>query len=522
MERAVARPARSGKGMVVAPHWQASEAGADVLRRGGNAIEAVVAASATLSVLYPHFCGLGGDAVWMVTDRAGKVECFLGIGQAPADISGVGEIALRGPRSMLTTACLVDSWEKLLSFSSGNWAGRERLGGLLEPAIALAIEGFSVSPSQKFWFDFRAGERAAWPGFADVFLGEGTQRQPQLAKTLQAIARNGAREFYEGELAGRIAKGLAEAGSRLTAADLAKTATRNVEPVKLTYRDVELFAPPPPTQGVTTLGIMGVLRAFAITGMTPGGMDHYHHLVEAVKQAFLDRQQIADPDFAETDVAARLLDAKRLEAKARAVYPENALPWPQLYRPGDTAFLAATDAEGRCACLLQSLYFDWGSGVVVGDTGILWQNRGAAFSLDPQSQNCLQPGKRPFYTLNPGIGLKNGSPHLVYGTQGADGQPQTLSLLLSLLIDHGLDPSSALAQPRFLLGKTFSDSRDTLKLEENAGAEVFAGLAAKGHEMSAIDCLSQLGGQAGIIRIEADGSITGAHDPRSDGGAIGL
>ena len=172
--------------------------------------------------------------------------------------------------------------------------------------------------------------------------------------------------------------------------------------------------------------------------------------------------------------------------------------------------------------MLQSIYFDWGSGVVAGDTGILWQNRGAAFSLDPASPNCLRAGKRPFYTLNPGMALRDGRPHLLYGTQGADGQPQTLALLLSLLIDHGLDPLAALSQPRFLLGRTFSDSRDSLKIEANAGAALVARLAAMGHEVSPIDAFSQLGGQAGVIRINDDGSVEGAHDPRSDGGAIGV
>jgi len=247
----------------------------------------------------------------------------------------------------------------------------------------------------------------------------------------------------------------------------------------------------------------------------------YHHLVEAVKQAFLNRDRIADPDFTD-EPFADWLQPDRLAAKSGAIDPTRAMAWPHLYRQGDTAFLAATDANGRSACVLQSIYFDWGSGVVVGDTGIVWQNRGAAFSLDPDSPNRFAAGKRPFYTLNPGMALREGHPHLLYGTQGADGQPQTLALLLSLLIDHRLDPLSALSRPRFLLGRTFSDSRDTLKIEENVGGDVVARLKALGHEVSTIDAFSQLGGQAGIVRIGADGLIDGAHDPRSDGCAMGI
>lgn len=513
--------ARSTKAMIATPHWLASEAGAKVLARGGNAVEALVAAGAALGVAYPHFCGLGGDAVWMVSDEKGEARTFLGIGQAAADARPEGTIPVRGPQSTLTTAALVDSWDKLLAFSAAEWGGRESLGDLLADAIEIAETGFSVSPSQRFWHEFRAAEIADWPGFAPLFQREGLQYQPQLAASLRAIAMRGARDFYEGELAQRIAQGLAEAGSPLTAADLAATRTEMVEPLRLAYRGVELLAPPPPTQGVTTLGIMGVLRSLAVNETHACDAQHYHLLVEAVKQAFLDRGVIADPIFSD-DVSSRLLDPTRLAAKAAAIRPDQALSWPHSYRHGDTSLLAAVDSQGCVASLLQSIYFDWGSGVVAGDTGILWQNRGAAFSTDPQSPNCYAPGKRPFYTLNPGLALKDGRPHLVYGTQGADGQPQTLALILSLLLDHGLDPASALARPRFLLGKTFSDSRDSLKIEESAGGEVLSGLAERGHEVSSIPSLSPLGGQAGIIRIGADGAMEGAHDPRSDGGAIGL
>jgi len=512
--------ARSSRGMITTPHWLASEAGARVLARGGNAIEALVAAGAVLSVVYPHFCGLGGDAVWMVSDAAGHAQAFLGIGQA-AEAGPTGDIPLRGPGSTLTTACLVDSWDKLLAFSAGSWGGSEQLAALLDDAIAAAENGFPVSRSQSFWHDFRNMELAAWPGFADIFQRDGIQVQPALARSLKSIARHGAREFYEGALAQDIAAGLADAGSPLTTADLAATQTDMVNPLRQTYRDTVLLAPPPPTQGVTTLGIMGILDHLPIADVAPDSADHYHALVEAVKQAFLDRNLIADPRFG-SDISHVLLDPARLAAKAGAIDRGRALPWPQLCRHGDTALLAAVDSEGRCASLLQSLYFDWGSGVVAGDTGILWQNRGAAFSADPESPNLYQPGKRPFYTLNPGLVLKHGRPHLVYGTQGADGQPQTLALLLSLLIDHGLDPLAALSRPRFLLGRTFSDSRDSLKIEENIGSQVIAALAAMGHEISAIEAFSPLGGQAGMIRLDSDGSITGAHDPRSDGGAIGL
>ena len=202
--------------------------------------------------------------------------------------------------------------------------------------------------------------------------------------------------------------------------------------------------------------------------------------------------------------------------------PHAALPWPQPFRTGDTVYIGVADAAGRSASLLQSIFYDWGSGVVAGDTGILWQNRGGAFSLDPGSPNALAPGKRPFYTLNPGIALEEGRPCLLYGTQGADGQPQTLSVILSRLIDHGLDPEEALARPRVpprahLLGHQGQpedrERRVRGRHDRPRGA---------GHALAPIAPRNPLAGQAGVIAIAADGLMRGAHDPRSDGQALGV
>ncbi|WP_320199526.1 gamma-glutamyltransferase family protein [Agrobacterium sp. rho-13.3] len=513
--------ARSRRGMVTTPHHTATEAGAKVLRRGGTAIEAVIAAGAALSVLYPHFCGLGGDAIWIVADRTGRRQTIMGIGQAAQTLPTLDTIPQRGPLSALTTAGLVDSWGEALRYSHENWQGTENLAALLADAIELASEGFPVSQSQKYWHDFRRQEIRDWPGVNALFVTDGVQRQPQLAGALERIARQGHREFYEGELAHHIAASLEAAGSPIRFDDMKNTRARIAEPISLAYRGLELLAPPPPSQGVTTLGIMGVLSKFDMAEVDPASADFYHLCIEAVKQAFLERGQIADPDFVAQACGEWLADAT-LARKAAAIDRQAALPWPFRHQTGDTVYLAAVDAEGRCASTLQSTYYDWGSGVLLSETGILWQNRGAAFSTDPGSPNVLAPGKRPFYTLNPGMALRNGQPHLLYGTQGADGQPQTLTVLLSRLIDHGFDPLQALAAPRFLLGRTFSDTRDNLKIEGLVGEDVLRALSALGHETIEIPALSALSGQAGVIRVNDDGWIDGAHDPRSDGCAIGV
>ena len=480
-------------GIVTSPHPLATEAGAKVLRAGGDAVEAAIAVGATIGVVYPHFCGLGGDSVWLVADREGRRAAFLGIGQAAQTLPAFdGAIPTRGPLSMLTTACTVNSWRHALEWSAREWGGRASFSPLLTDAIAHARDGFPVSKSQAFWLTFRRDEATRWPGFASAFMPEWPPqvgslfRQDGVARTLQAIAADGPRSFYDGELAKTLAAGLAAAGSPLTAADLAATRTREAAPLSLVYRGYELLAPPPPTQGLSTLAIMGVLEHFDLHALGAGSADHIHLCVEAVKRAFLTRDAIADPDFAPQPVE-EWLNPERLAAAARTITIGQALAWPQPFRTGDTVFYGIVDAQGRSASVLQSLYFDWGSGVPVGETGILWQNRGAAFSVVPGSPNALAPGKRPFYTLNPGLGLKDGKPAFVYGTQGADGQPQTLSMVLTRLIDFGETPAAALAGPRFLLGKTFSDSRDSLKIESDVGAATLADLTARGHELSPIE-----------------------------------
>ncbi|MCC9624461.1 gamma-glutamyltransferase family protein [Thalassospira sp. MA62] len=520
------------RAMVTSPSTAASQAGADVLRQGGTAIEAVVATAAVLAVTYPHFCGIGGDAVWMISDASGRVQSLMGIGQAGENaintITPGTPIPTRGAASTLTTACTVDSWQTALDHSTNHWGGTRNLANLMAPAIDLAENGFAMSESQCFWLDFRKDEFRDWPGFSALFAPDGKMPKPgdhfiqgDLARSLKRIAQYGARDFYEGELAKQIIAGLSDAGSPLTAHDLAQTRTRIADPVSLPYGDVVLYAPPAPTQGLATLMTMGVLDALGTKDWSESNTDHFHLVVEAIKQAFLERDRIGDPDTT-SDEFTDMLSPENLARAARDISTSSAMVWPHPFRHGDTVFLAATDDRGNCASVLQSTYFDWGSGVVAGDTGIVWQNRGAAFSTQTGHVNEIAAGKRPFYTLNPGMALKGGKPHLLYGTQGADGQPQTLAMLLTRLLDFGLSPADALAQPRFLLGKTFSDAHDSLKLEADAGIGVFEDLAARGHLLREIPTKSALAGQAGVIRIDENGFVDGAHDPRSDGMAIGI
>lgn len=503
-------------GALTTPHPLATKAGLAVLRQGGTAPEALIAAGAVLTVVMPHFCGLGGDAVWLVADRKGRARSFLAIGQGVSRPMPASPLPLRGAGSILTTAAVVDGWHHAHEHARQHLGGRMVWGDLLAPAIAAAENGYDVTPSQAFWADYRAGEIENWPGFEGLFLHKGRSvpagqrlRQPGLAHALNEIASEGAQAFYTGALSRRIVEGLTDAGAVISAEDLARTTTREVFPLSQSYRGVALLAPPPPTQGLTTLQIMGILQRYDLQSLEVGSANHLHLCVEAVKRAFLDRPAIADSG--DKDLAQSLLDPAHLDQLAAGISQDQAMPWPHLWQHGDTVYLGAIDDQGNAASVLQSTYFDWGSGVVAGDTGILWQNRGAAFSSDTRHPNTFAPGKLPFYTLNPGIALRDGTPAFVYGTQGADGQPQTLAMLLTRLIDFSQDPETALAAPRFLLGRTFSDQRDSLKIEAHAGEAVIAALAAKSHEICPISALSPLAGLAGIVTAKA-----GFQDPRGN------
>src|SRR3954471_5536669 len=317
--------ARSRQGMVTSPHDLASQAGLEVLQAGGNAIEAAIAIGATLSVTYPHFSGLGGDAFMIISDRNGKGITLSGIGQAAAKpLSYSGTIPVRGPGSALTAAAAVDTWDQAFEFSRRSWGGRQAWKDLFKRPIQYAADGFPLTPSQRFWSNFRAKEIGNWPDVVRMFTFDGripedgeTFRQPDLARTLNVVAENGAREFYEGDLAARIARGLQQAGSPLTADDLARCRARNESPLRVAYRGGELVSLRPPTQGITTLEIMGTLDRFDLAAIPEGSADYYHLLVEAVKTAFIDRNRyVADPDFVDVP-ANRLLSRANLDGHAQ-------------------------------------------------------------------------------------------------------------------------------------------------------------------------------------------------------------
>ncbi len=508
------------QGVITTPHPAATESGARVLEEGGTAIDAMIAASATLAVVFPHMTGLGGDALWLIYDI--RVRAIMGYGQAGHTLPE-GGIALRGPGAVATTAAALRSWQTARAISASEWGSVIPWSRLLDDAVHWARTGASVSASQAFWIEQRRALLGSLPDLAtlcakpngDLMRVGDTMCQPQLAASLEHLARAGVDDFYEGDLARSLAKGFETLQCGLTLADLAATAAPEIKPLKVRYREGDFYNFPPPSQGLYTLQAMASLGQNAVGACGDGSAEYYHLLVESIKQGLLARnQELHDPETDHWAYQNRLAPVP--------INLNRALPWQEPGQPADTIWMAATDRSGRTACLMQSLFHDFGSGCVIGDTGILWQNRAAGFNPSPQHPNAWKPGRRPAHTLNPSCYIADNGRHFFFGSQGGDGQPQTQLVLATQLIDFQKPIDQALAAPRFLLGRSFFDSTDNLKLEAPISHEVMQALSALGHQIESIPALSPYTGQAGIIETDGKGSASAMHDPRGEGNAIAL
>jgi gamma-glutamyltranspeptidase/glutathione hydrolase len=524
---------QSGGGMVVAPHHLAAAAGRDVLRDGGNAIEAMVAAAATISVVYPHMNGLGGDGFWLI-HRPGEERplAISAIGAAGAGVTpalyaaqGLDAIPTRGPLAANTSAGTVAGWQAALSVPAGE-GGRLPLARLLEPAIHFARDGFPASDGQIADTLAKQPELATVPGWAAVFLPEGrvpapgaTFKQPALAETLARLAEAGLEDFYRGRLARRIAADLERAGSPVTAADLAGQRASSGVPLSLAHSLGTLFNVPPPSQGIVSLILLGLFDRLGCREAE--GFAHVHGLVEATKRAFAVRDaEVTDPAFM-TSTPEELLSPARLDRLAAGIDPARALPWPAPAGPGDTVWLASADAAGRVVSFIHSIYWEFGSGVVLRDTGIQWQNRGSSFSLDPAALHALGPGRLPFHTNNPAMAYLADGRVLAYGTMGGDGQPQTQAAVFTRYAQFGQGLEEAVAAPRWVQARTWGAPRNDLRMESRFSPDLVEALRAAGHPVALVGDFDPVMGHAGALVRHRDGGLEGASDPRCDGAATG-
>ena len=517
------------RGIVTAPHHLAAEAGCSVLRDGGTAVEACVAVAAALAVAYPHMTGIGGDGFWVIREPDGRVHSIHGCGGAAtaADLSlyeGLDAVPTRGPLAANTVAGTISSWEAALT----DPACTLPLDRLLRDAIRHAEEGVAVTAGGAGIASAKGGELRRQPGaYASVFEPEGRPlaqgevlRQPLLAATLRALAAEGLDSFYRGPLAATIAQDLAALGSPVSAADLAAHGASRPDPLHTAIAGATLYNATPPTQGFASLLILALFDRLGADAAD--GFAHVHGLVEATKQAFLLRDvHVGDPAFTEFDFQALLSDPSALDDIAARIDTARALPWPQPPQWGDTCWFGAADADGRIVSCIQSTYFEFGSGLVLPQTGITWQNRGSSFRLAASGWNALKPGRKPFHTLNPALAVFADGRVMAYGTMGGEGQPQTQAALFTRYARFGVDLQDAISAPRWLLGRTWGEQSTTLKLEDGFDEGLYAELAEAGHDVERVGPLTATMGHAGAIVRLADGSFAGATDPRSDGGVAG-
>jgi gamma-glutamyltranspeptidase len=531
-------PTLAPHGMVTSPHSLASGAGVDVLRAGGSAIDAAIAAAAVLAVVYPHMTGLGGDAFWLIYDGGtGEIGYLNGGGKASAGATpealakrGHSGIPLQGIiPATLTVPGGVASW-----IAAHDAHGRLPLPRVLQAAIGYARDGFPVTARLAAFIEMMRDELAKHPETAAVLLPgravplAGTKlANPNLANTLQAIAERGRAGFYEGPVGAEMARFSREQGGSFGLDDLARQDATWGKPLVGRYRDVTIFNTPPPTQGFAVIEMLNMMESFDPRAMDLLGPDRLHLLVQAKQIAYHDRDLLlADPAFAEIPIET-LISRDYAERRRKLINPAAALRWDQVPSygslAGDTVYVAAVDRDGNAVSLIQSLYGAFGSCVTAGDTGVILQNRSAYFSLDPNHPNCLAPGKIPLHTLIASMAKRNGRLCTVLGCMGADGQPQIQLQLYTAMIDYGLDIQEALELPRFLSGRfSLGEVRDTLYMESRFPAETMATLEQRGHIVHRWGAWNEQAGHAHGIVIGPEGRVlSGGSDPRSDGAAIG-
>ena len=528
-------PSQFQNAIAVAPHAAAAEAAVDILREGGNAIEAMVAAAATISVVYPHMTAIGGDAFWLIHEP-GKAPIAIDACGAAAQTAtldfyreaNVSSIPIRGPLAANTVAGTISGWDAALEVSK-SWRGKMPLSMLLGCAVQRAREGIIITHSQYASTTAKLEELSPQPGFAESFLvnnlapATGSRfAMPRLANTLEYLAKAGLQDFYRGDISQSIAKDLASVGSPVSRDDLVRHQALFREPLSVKHSLAALYNMTPPTQGVVSLLILAILDKIGLKGLDPLGAEYVHLCVEATKQAFAIRDNyVTDP----SDMAIHaqsLLDADIVATLAAKVKRDRAAAWGKNAKPGDTVWMGVIDKEGRAVSFIQSIYHEFGSGIVLIESGVNWQNRGASFSLDPKALLAIKPGKKPFHTLNPALALFNDGRVMPYGTMGGDGQPQTQCALFTRIANFGMNPQDAIAAPRWLLGRTWGNPSDTLKLESRFDAAVFEGLRARGHEVESLGEFDESVGHAGALIRARDGGLTGGFDPRSDGGVVGF
>ncbi|MDR3463352.1 MAG: gamma-glutamyltransferase [Beijerinckiaceae bacterium] len=521
------------KAACAAPHWAAAEAGRAVLAEGGNALEAMIAMAATIAVVYPHMNSIGGDGFWVIREPGGRVRYIEACGPAGRRATreryhqlGHDTIPPRGPLSAVTIPGTIGGWA-LAQELSQNLGGRLPLADLLGAAVRFAREGTPVSPSEVRTVPFEAEALIQAPGYAETYLVDGKipdvgsiRRFPALAATLAHLGQAGLDDFYRGDVGRELAADMDAIEAGGTRADLEAYRAIWREPLSLRLHGQTIYNGPPPTQGLASLIILGLFDQLGVKD--PESFAHIHGLIEASKRALAIRDRVctdfdqlrhAPEDFLTPEALAR--EAAMIDAKRAATLPIKAAN-------GDTVWMGAIDASGLAVSFIQSIYWEYGSGCVLPRTGVLLQNRGISFSLDPHAVNPLTPGRRPTHTLNPALAELRDGRVVSYGSMGGDGQPQFQAQVLTRLL-FGEGVAAAIDRPRFLFGKTWGTAVSSLRCEPRFDDGLITALRRAGHDVElASEPYSDTFGHAGALIRRADGRVEAGHDPRSDGGAAGI
>jgi gamma-glutamyltranspeptidase/glutathione hydrolase len=514
-------------GMVATSQPLAAMAGLRTLMDGGHAADAAVTVAAMLNVVEPMSTGIGGDCFALVYEaETGQVSALNGSGRAPAGFTlqearrrGLEAIPLTGPLPV-TVPGAASGWEALLERF-----GTMSLARCLAPAIATAEKGFPVSERISAGWQWSAEKLSRDPEAARVYLpaprAGDLHRQPDLARTFRAVAEGGAKVFYEGELAAKIATCVQAKGGYLTTVDLAAhTATWGM-PIRTTYRGIEVLEHPPNGQGLAALVALNIVEGYDLADMDYFDPARWHVMIEAMRTGMADAARyVADPDAAQVPVAGLL--SKEYAARRRGqIRPDRTLDLfaPEILEHPDTVYLTVVDGRGNAVSFINSLFYGFGSGLVVPGTGICLQNRGACFVLEPGHPNALAGGKRPYHTIIPAMALRQGQLWLSFGVMGGFMQPQGHLQVLTNLVDYGMNPQAALDAPRFQV-----DQRGGLAVSIETGVPLKTrkALSAIGHQVQAETTFSPGFGAGDIILREPDtGVLWGASDPRKDGCAVG-
>ncbi|SCZ02470.1 gamma-glutamyltransferase family protein [Microvirga guangxiensis] len=520
---------------VAAPHMAAAETGQTILAAGGNAVEAMVAMAATIAVVYPHMNGIGGDGFWLVREPKGRVHALDASGPSGALATikryrskGYDSIPPRGPDAALTVAGAVSGWGLALELAKA-LGGQLPRDMLLTDAICLAREGYRIGAAEGRNKMLEEEALFTAPGFAETFLKDGklppageTRRVPKLADTLEQLAHAGFADFYRGDVGREIAADLERIGSPITRKDIETYQARVVKPLSVELKHSTVYNMPPPSQGIAALLMLGLFHRLDVKhGETP---EHHHGLIEAGKRAFALRDKaIADPRDATLDPASFLTPAV-FEKEAAMIAMRRAAPYPPPSADGDTIWMGCIDKDGLAVSYIQSVYWAFGSGCVLPATGIHWHNRGLGFSLDPSNPRALEPGKKPFHTLNPGLAVFNDGRVLSYGTMGGEPQPQILGQIFTRYADFGMSLADSVDAPRWIFGKSWNAPSATLKVEDRFDPSLLRALASCGHPVEELGKpYADATGHAGmLVKHPRNGRVEAVHDPRSDGGSLGL